>query len=277
MDASRNALALERVLGSRRFGLDCCGFLDFEQAGDASSGGGDHLFELGGAEDVFFAAALEFYEIEFIGHDDIHIDAGVAVFDVVEIDKDFAVHDAHAHGGHAVFNGEFLDFSLFDKPLSRELDGDRCTGDRSCARAAIRLQDIAIHPKRALAEFFQIHDGAEGSADEALNLGAASIHTPARGVALFAGEGRIGEHGVFGRDPAAGFVLLLHPTRHALLDRCGADDLCIAEGNQHGALGVGGDAFFQGDGSDFVCLAVVVTAHKGDESDGKWRRRARND
>jgi hypothetical protein len=25
---------------------------------------------------------------------------------------------------------------------------------------------------------------------------------------------------------------------------------------------VGGDAFFKGDGSDFVCLAVVVTAHK---------------
>jgi hypothetical protein len=32
---------------------------------------------------------------------------------------------------------------------------------------------------------------------------------------------------------------------------------------------VGGDALFQGDGSDFVCLAVVVTAHKGGESEGK--------
>ena len=162
-----------------RLGLDCYGLLDFEQAGDASSGGGDHLFELVGAEDIFFAAALEFHEIEFVGHDDIHIDAGIAVFDVVEIDEHFAVHDAHAHGGHAVFNGEFLDFSLLDEPLSRELDGNRCAGDRRCARATIGLQDIAIHPKCALAEFFQIHDGAEGSADEALNLGAASVHTPA--------------------------------------------------------------------------------------------------
>jgi hypothetical protein len=38
-----------------------------------------------------------------------------------------------------------------------------------------------------------------------------------------------------------------------------------------------GDAFFQGDGSDFVCLAIVVAAHKGGNSEGKWRRRARND
>jgi hypothetical protein len=40
---------------------------------------------------------------------------------------------------------------------------------------------------------------------------------------------------------------------------------------------VGGDAFFEGDGSDFVGLAVVVTAHKGAECEGKWRRRARCD
>ena len=270
-------MGIERVPCSRRFGLDCSGFLDFEQAGDASSGGGDHLFELGGAEDIFFAAALEFHEIEFVGHDDIHIDAGIAVFDVVQIDEHFAVHYAHAHGRDSVFNGEFLDFSLLDEPLSGELDGDRCAGDRSCARASIGLQDIAIHPKCALAEFFQIHDSAEGSADEALNLGAASVHTPARGVALFAGEGRVGEHGVFGRDPAAGFVLFFHPTRHGLFDRGGADDLGIAEGNEDRALGVRGDAFFQGDGSDLVGLAVVVTAHKGGESEGKWRRRARND
>jgi hypothetical protein len=56
--------------------------------------------------------------------------------------------------------------------------------------------------------------------------------------------------------------LFFHPTRHALFDRGGADDLGIAEGNQDGALGVWGDAFFEGDGSDFVGLAVVVTAYK---------------
>jgi len=258
-------------------GLGCGGFLDFEQAGDTSSGGGDHLFELDGAEDIFFAAALEFHEVEFVGHDDIHIDAGVAVFDVVEVDEDLVVHDADTHGGNAVFYGEFLYFSLLNKPLAGEFHRNRCAGNCGSARAAIGLQDIAIHPERALAEFFQIHDGAKGSADEALNLGAASVHASARGVALFAGEGRVGEHGVFGRDPAAGFVLLLHPTRHALFDRGGADDLGVAEGNEDGALGVGGDAFFEGDGSDFLGLAVVVTAHKGGECEGMGRRRARSD
>ena len=158
-----------------RTGSGCGGFLYFEKAGYASPSGGNHLFELGGAEDIFFAAALEFHEIEFIGHDDIHIDASVAVFDVVEIDKHLVVHDAHAHCGDAVFHGEFLDFPLLDKPLTGEFDGDGCASDGGRACAAIGLQDIAIHPERALAEFFEIDDGAEGPSDEALNLGAASI------------------------------------------------------------------------------------------------------
>lgn len=242
--------------------LGCGGFLDFEQAGYAPPGGGDHLFELGRAEDIFFAAALEFHEVELVGHDDIHIDAGVPVFDVVEVDEDFAIHDADAHGGDAVFYGEFLDFPLLDKPLAGEFHRDGCAGDRGRACAAIRLQNIAVHPKCALAEFFEVNDGSEGPADEALDFGAASVHASARGVALFAGEGGVREHRVFGRDPSAGFVLFFHPTRHALFDGGGADDLGVAEGNEDGALGVGGDAFFEGDGTDFVGLAVVVTAHK---------------
>jgi hypothetical protein len=40
---------------------------------------------------------------------------------------------------------------------------------------------------------------------------------------------------------------------------------------------VRGNAFFECDGTDFVRLAVIVAAHKGGESEGKGRRRARSD
>ena len=86
---------------------------------------------------------------------------------------------------------------------------------------------------------------------------------------MFAGEGGVGEHRVFRRDPTAGDILFLHPTRDGFLDHGGADDFRVSEGNQNRALGVRGDGFFDGDRADLARLAVVVSAHRGTLRDGR--------
>src|SRR5213076_3103576 len=99
---------------------------------------------------------------------------------------------------------------------------DPAAGDRGAAGAAIGLEYVAVDVDGALAERLEVDHGAQGAADQPLDLDPPAVGTPALGVTLLALPRRRREHRVLGRDPAA--ALPLEPARHPLGDRRGADD-----------------------------------------------------
>src|SRR5438105_15399950 len=103
-------------------------------------------------------------------------------------------------------------------------------GDRGRARAAIRLQYIAVDRDGALAECLEIDDRAQRSADEALDLLSAPALLAASGLARCARVSRPGQHAVLGRHPALAFAA--QKLRDRVLDARGAQHLRITVRDQ---------------------------------------------
>ncbi|MFM1942897.1 MAG: hypothetical protein RI897_1879 [Verrucomicrobiota bacterium] len=223
----------------------------------AVAGEVEHAVELIGGEGGFFAGALEFDEGALAGEDDVHIDFGADIFLVAEVEDGLAVEDTDADTGDLVEEGGFLDFALGDELLGGQGDGDVGSGDGGGAGSSIGLEDIAIEPDGTGSEFFEAKGGAHGAADEALDFGGAAVEFTAGDIAGFSCEGGVGEHGVFGGDPAAGDALFLHPAGDGFIDTGGADDLGISPLDQGGACGVGGDMVLELEGAEFVGLSVI--------------------
>ncbi len=147
-------------------------------------------------------------------------------------------------------------------------------GNGSGARAAIGLEDVAIDPNGALADFLQIDRGAEGTADQALNLAAAAVEFSLRDVTRLSRSGGIREHGIFGCEPTAGDALLSHPARDALFDHRATDDARLTHRDEDGAAGVRGDAEFERDRADLIGRAAIGTIHGRKVDAGKKGARA---
>ena len=197
------------------------------------------------------------------GHDDVEVHFGVFVFDIGEVEQLASVEEADADGGDAVHERVFGDAASVEERLDGEAGGEVGAGDGRGAGAAVGLEDIAIDPEGVLAELAQVEDGAEGTADEALDLDGAAVEFSAGDVALFALVGAVGEEGVFGGEPAAGNALLFHPGGDFGLDGGGADDAGVSVGDEHRAGGVGGDAGFEGDGAELIGQAAVGAGSGG--------------
>ena len=128
--------------------------------------------------------------------------------------------------------------------------------------AAVRVppsacKNIAIDPHGARPEFFQIDHRAQRSPDQSLNFRAASIESSFRDVARFSRRGRVGQHRILGRQPAAGHALLFHPARHHFLDHHSADDASVAHRHQHRAARVRRDVQLEGDRANLIRRAAV--------------------
>src|SRR5258708_31461391 len=80
--------------------------------------------------------------------------------------------------------------------------GDVAAGDRRCAGAAVGLEDVAVDDDGVLAERIEVDGGAEGAADEPLDLGGATVDAATAPVALGAHLGAARQHGVLRGDPA---------------------------------------------------------------------------
>jgi len=58
--------------------------------------------EHGAVKARVFAGALHFDEVLRILHHDVHVDVGGGIFDIAEVAKRVAIHDAYGNGGDAV-------------------------------------------------------------------------------------------------------------------------------------------------------------------------------
>ena len=133
--------------------------------------------------------------------------------------------------------------------------GDEGAGDRRRARAAVGLEHVAVERDRSLAEGREIEDAAQRPADEALDLLRATALLAARRLAVAARVRRPRQHAVLGRQPALAAAALVR--RHLLLDRSGAQDLGVTEGDEHRAFGMARVAAREGNGPQRVVRAAL--------------------
>src|SRR2546422_7801959 len=242
----------EDALGTRVEGAA----LQANETADAALRDGEDRVQPRAAEGHLLGRALHLHELAAAGHDDVHVHLGTRVLGVAEVEQRLALDDADADRGDVVADRRrwLLPRDLRDRVGHR----DEAAGDRRGARAAVRLDHVAVHPHRALAELGAVDDGAQGPADEPLDL----LRSAAR-PAVLAGRargGRARQHGVLRGDPA--LALALQEGRHLVLERRRADHLCRPELDQHRALGVDQEIPCHGDGAELVGRAAVRAGHR---------------
>ena len=141
-----------------------------------------------------------------------------------------------------------------EQAVDREPQRHPGAGNGGGAGAAVGLDDVAIERDLALAERFEIDDGAQRAADQPLDfLGAARLLAAGR-LAPPAGVGGARQHAIFGGDPAA--ALAAQPAGQVGLDRGGAQHPRVAEADQAAPLGVAGEAGLHDDGAHLVWRAA---------------------
>ena len=171
-----------------------CGFkdrlaLEFEEFADTVAAEVKESGCFFAGESCFFAAALDFHELAFFGHDDVEVDGGVSVFGVVQVEEGFAFVYSSADGGDELSEGKIFEFSGVHEAVESDGDGDATAGDGGGAGSTVGLEDVAIEPEGAGAEFFEVDNGAEGPADEALDFRRSSIEATLGDIAGFSSEG----------------------------------------------------------------------------------------
>src|SRR4030095_5186034 len=110
--------------------------------------------------------ARSLYLDEFAGsiHDDVHVHGGGDVFKIIQVEHWFSANDSNAYRRHRAEQRILRQLSLGRELAHRESESDVAAGNRRRPGATISLQDIAIDPNRALANFFQINRGSHRSA-----------------------------------------------------------------------------------------------------------------
>jgi hypothetical protein len=202
---------------------------------------GEEGLEFFAAKVVFFAACLDFDKATCTGHDYIHVDLGVTIFGIIQIEYDLIFEEADADGGDGGAEGigghAPSDLQAFDSSAQSEAG----SSDGRGAGASVGRQHIAINPEATGSESGEIDHGAKATTEETLNLGGTSVDFATRGVASFATGGRSREHGVFRSEPAPWNVLIFHPAGNGLIHAGGADHLGFATAQKNRSDGVGGD------------------------------------
>src|SRR5881392_4346660 len=249
---TRRGLEAEDALGTRVEGAA----LEANEMTDAARGDGEERVQPRAAEGHLLGGALHLHELAAAGHDDVHVHLGARVLGVAEVEHRLALDDADADRGDVVADrrrrlepGDLRD---------RVRHGDEAARDGGGARAAVRLDHVAVHPHRAITELRPVDDGAQGAADEPLDL-----LRPAARAADLAGRARVGrarQHRVFRRDPA--LPLALQEGRYLVLERRRADHLGRPELDQHGALGVEQEVPGDGDRPELIGRAAVRAGHR---------------
>ena len=206
-----------------------------EELVEAAFGEVQQSIELGAGVAAFFGGGLGLDETSVGGHDDVHIDFGLGVFFVAEVEKRRAFDDADRGGGYELGERRGFQSAGFDQGFKGEGKGDRGAGDGCGARAAVGLEDVAVKDDGALAEGLHVDDRAQAAADETLDLVGAARDFAALTLARGAGDSGAGQHGVFRGDPAAARVA--QPGGNAGLDGGVAEDAGVAEGDEDRAFG----------------------------------------
>lgn len=235
--------------------------LQNEELLDAVLGDVHHFEQASAWEGLAFGGGLDFDEAAVLGHDEIHVDFGLRVFFVGEVEEGGTLDDADAGRGDELAEGRGLEGSGGGETIEGDGECGAGAGDGCGAGTSVGLEDVAVEDDGALAEGLHVDGGAERAADETLDFVGAATDFAAFGFARGAGEGGAWKHAVFGGDPAAAAVA--EPDGNALLDGCVAEDPGVSDFDEDGALGHGGIAGGEADGAHLVRLAAGGAEESG--------------
>src|SRR5438067_7225326 len=112
-------------------------------------------------------------------HDDVEVDVGARVLDVVEVEQRLAVDDANRDGGDRA-RERLRETEAVERAPRRDVGA----ADRGAASAAVRLQHVAVEVDRALAQRLEVDDGAHRATDQPLDLDGAPALPAAGSLAL---------------------------------------------------------------------------------------------
>ena len=199
--------------------------------------------------------ALQFDEAAAVVHHQVHVGVAVAVLGVVQVQHRRAAVDAHRDRGHRAVDRIALDLVARLQPVHRIHQRHVGAGDGGGAGSAVGLQHVAVQGDGAFAQRPAVHAGAQGAADQALDLQRAAALLAACGLAVAAGVGGARQHAVLGRHPA--LALAAQEARHLVVDAGGAQHPGVAEADQHRAFRVPGVVAQDADVAHLVGLAAA--------------------
>src|SRR5438132_1347956 len=154
---TRSGLAGEDALGTRFEGAA----LQPDETADAALGDGEERVQPRAAEGHLLGRALDLHELAAAGHDDVHVYLGARVLGVAEVEHRLPLDDADADRGDAVTDrGRWLEPGDFRDRVGHR---DEAARDGGGPRAAVRLDHVAIHPHRALAELGAVGGAGHGA------------------------------------------------------------------------------------------------------------------
>src|SRR5579862_9902514 len=126
--------------------------LNFDQFVDAGPAEIQQLSQSARAEWITFGSSLNLHELVAIGHDKVEIHIRSRIFRIIEIEHRNAFNDAHADRRHVGPNRVLAEKPRIQKLPDREIQRNKCARDRSRARSAVRLYDVAVDPDLALTQ-----------------------------------------------------------------------------------------------------------------------------
>ena len=141
-----------------------------------------------------------------------------------------SVNNADTDGCDGLVDGR----PIVGESVDRASDGDERTADRRGSGAAIGVEHVAIDVQCALPQSIEVHRGPKAAANQPLDfLGPAGGE---HSLPVGARVGRRGQHVVLGREPAS--ARTAHPAWNIFLNRDGAEDPGVTQGNDAGAARV---------------------------------------
>ena len=117
------------------------------------------------------------------------------------------------------------------EPMSRQRQRGVGARNRRGPRSAVGLQDVTVHPERALAERRSVDHRPQATPDQALNLEGAAGLLPLGCFPIHPPIGRAGQEGILCRHPS--LTRALEKARHAFLATDRAHHLGGAELAEH--------------------------------------------
>ena len=180
------------------------------------------------------------------------------VLGVVEVEHRAAAEDADRDGDDLPVQRARRDELRALQPRDRVRERDVAAADGRGARAAVGLQHVAVDDDGALAERLHVERAAQRASDEPLYLHAASLLAAAHGLAVGARRRRARQHAVLRGDPA--LAAAATPRRHAILDGRRAQDLGVAELDEHRAFRVLGESAPEADATQLI-VGTAARAH----------------
>ncbi|CAI8791322.1 hypothetical protein EMIT047CA2_10247 [Pseudomonas soli] len=204
--------------------------------------------------------ALHLDETTGAGHDHVQVGLGGGVLEVVEVEHGLALVHAHRYrSDHVLERVATLETATFLDHRQGVAQSDHGAGDRGSAGAAVGLDHVAVDVQGDVAELAHVQRGAQGAANQALDLEGAAALLATAGLALVTLAGGARQHAVLGGQPT--LALAFEEAGNTVLDADRADDLGVTELDQNRSFGVLGVVASNADRAELIGGATTWTFH----------------